>query len=577
MESGDDEDSTARSAGGSGDGSGVAGDYYTNTNGMSIREHADGRATQCDECSLYDLLSSDASARETGRESEDGAAGSGTDGAESEMSSQFCLLRDDEGHDDAIFMECSSVCSGVLSLVEESLLGTSLEMGPGILEEENDGNGSRNGSKCEGGCGSKMGYSAGAADSLVETGFVTGGNKKIRIERRELMESIEGMHSGSQADIQERSQADSREYASACGRSAEGKRGGTVRNMAGDSGACLSTQADGSDQHADREPAGLSHSSDSSQHIDSSRSTGDGAEATAQMAEMHRRVAVHFKKMESGWIFTQFKWAWLHLCLNPPASAAALEEQLIETMRIRLEREHSILRRIAEHDDIPGRFMALGILRVERESIEVFDGFYSAWAVISDQIYYLLRQYSCDIGSVIFVFGAERLLTEPASIFDIGSEPLLRLHYNGVRLAHDGLRLGYSRRIGFLTRVADIRADGGTVSAVVVRIKQIIERQYLVSIENYRNRTESLESEIDKIYALADKSSHTLRQEDLRVVHYSELLVCDESGECVLTWWNDPEDLKENQTYKFVHLRPALLRSQLHLSTSRSTYIERMP
>lgn len=292
------------------------------------------------------------------------------------------------------------------------------------------------------------------------------------------------------------------------------------------------------------------------------------------MMEVFCNVRKHFKNCERRWVFEQFKWTWLHMFLTQAHESGNLESGIIDIMNLRLKNEHSVLRRIVEFDDVPYRFMVLGIIRVEESSVELYDGFYSLRFEIDKNIHTMLKMARCDLGSKLYVFGSDILLKKPTSIFDVEGNAL-KLHYNSVRVCSGDTKLGEVKKISFLNNISRLLPDGGVVSAIVVKIKKIIELKYLVTVENYRNRVDDLEKEMEKIYSIAEKVGYTVKPENITVRRFCKMMVEDESGECTLTWWSPPE-LKTAEIYKLVYLIPVQGSFCLHLSTSRKTYFEKV-
>lgn len=293
-----------------------------------------------------------------------------------------------------------------------------------------------------------------------------------------------------------------------------------------------------------------------------------------RMVEIFRNVQKYFKNHEHVWVFEQFKWTWLHFFSIQMHESECLESEIIGMMNLRLKNEHSVLRRIVEFDDVPFRFMVLGIIRIDRDGVELYDGFYSLRFEIDKSIRTMLKIEQCDIGSRLYVFGCDILLEKPTSIFDVKGNAL-RLHYNSIRVCNDAVRLGAMRKASFLNSISRLILNGGVVSAVVVKIKRIIELKYFVAVENYRNRVDDIEQEMEKIHEIARRVDYVIDPEDVAVRRFCKMVVEDESGECTLTWWSPPE-LKTGETYKLIYLIPVRNSSSLHLSTSRKTYFEKM-
>ncbi|KAI4292522.1 hypothetical protein PAPHI01_1796 [Pancytospora philotis] len=292
-----------------------------------------------------------------------------------------------------------------------------------------------------------------------------------------------------------------------------------------------------------------------------------------QMAEIFRNVCTYFKKEEEDWIAIQFKWAWLHFAVNPPSSAGSLEAEIIENMNMRRMKEHSVLRRIAEFDDVPGRYMVLGILRLDEESVELYDGWYSVRALIDARTYAMLRAKRAGLGSRLHVFGAQRLTEEATSIFDLHA-PLLRLSYNGVKMCHEPCCLGYRKKVAFLNSIVDIHPDGGPISAIIVRVVRVIETKYIITAGHYKKIVDDPERGLEEVHELAEKAGRT--DLNVRTNRFTRLVVADASAECLVTWWCSPDRVVAGERYKMIYLKPTHDRLGLQLSTNNKSYIEKL-
>ncbi|KAI5168601.1 hypothetical protein PAEPH01_0267 [Pancytospora epiphaga] len=296
-----------------------------------------------------------------------------------------------------------------------------------------------------------------------------------------------------------------------------------------------------------------------------------------KMLEIFKVVSLYFKKEERMWIFYQFKWVWLYFYSNPLlVNPQNIEDSIIKEMKKRRDNESSVLRAIVEFDDIPCRHMVLGIIRLSEEFMEVYDGYYSVTARIDRITYNMLKGRSCDVGTKLHVFGAEVLLNKATSIFELTKEGLY-IQYNGARIADDGISLGYSTSIAFCDMISWIRQDGGTVSGIVVSVKQVLESRYMITAAGYKNTVDDPEKEIEKVAIIAERAGKTLDDISLRVRRYVKMIVSDSSGECQLTWWNPLEVISVGDKYKFIYLKPISSFIGVHLSTTNKSYIEKIP
>jgi len=292
------------------------------------------------------------------------------------------------------------------------------------------------------------------------------------------------------------------------------------------------------------------------------------------MTEVYNKVKKEFKKEDSRWVHEQFKWCWMHLFVNQMINCETLENEIISLMKFKLRSEYSILRRIVEFDDLSLRFMVLGIIGYGEDSIELFDGFYSLIFEIDKNIFSRLKQAKADLGTKLYVFGSSLLLKSSTDIFDVKG-CCMKLHFNSMRICLDDSALGKSNKISFLNKISCLRSDGGVVSALVVKVKRIVELKYLVTVENYRNRVENLEAEIEKIYEIARKADFVIDPKKILCKQFCKMIIADDSGECLLTWWSPPE-IRVSDVYKFVYLIPVENSMGLHLSTSNRTFYEKV-
>lgn len=293
-----------------------------------------------------------------------------------------------------------------------------------------------------------------------------------------------------------------------------------------------------------------------------------------RMENIYKKAKQHFKKEEEQCIFNSFKWIWMHLFVNNNLESLTLEKDIISLMKLRLSSEFSILRRIVEFDDSPFRFMILGILEINPEFVVLYDGFYPVKFQIDRNISNLLKISNADLGSKLYVFGASLLIKSATSIFELVSPPL-ELHYNGIRLCNDNSNLGLCKKISFLNKLSRLRSDGGIISALILKIKRIVEYKYLFIYENYRNHVNNIESEYERLEKYAKTANFIIDSQKIQIKRYAKLIMFDDSGECLTTWWSPPE-FKCNDIYKFIHISPVSQSMGLHLSVTAKTYFEKM-
>ncbi|ADM11802.1 uncharacterized protein Eint_070380 [Encephalitozoon intestinalis ATCC 50506] len=291
---------------------------------------------------------------------------------------------------------------------------------------------------------------------------------------------------------------------------------------------------------------------------------------------VYREMKKRFPAEDTNRVFAQFTWAWIYFFLG----RRRLEfndfvDRIEEQVRIRLENEYSVLRRILEGDDVPWRYMILLVVGIDGEKIEVFDGYHSLYASYDEALQKKIEKKEIRVGFRLKVFGADLEGSTPISIFDC-ENVRLKLHYNGVRVVHSKRRLGYRKRIGFRLKISEILSNGGPVCCIEGVVIKIIETKYFVKVENYSNTTDDLEPELDRIEDLARKAERVFSSHDVRITMYTKLLVRDSSGECTVTWWNPSPDIKVGQAIRMFYLNPSRSK-ELHLNTNRRGYIKLLP
>ncbi|ORD94701.1 hypothetical protein ECANGB1_134 [Enterospora canceri] len=292
-----------------------------------------------------------------------------------------------------------------------------------------------------------------------------------------------------------------------------------------------------------------------------------------KMMELYETCRQIFSKKPLGWIREQFKWIWLHFVLNP-IDYAMLRDEMIRMMNFRVKNEQSFFRGVLETSIPPFKYCVLGILGIKKETVELFDGYYSLVAEIDSQTHAYLKH--ADFGSKIHVFGMELLVNGPCDILETNrATPILRLSYNSVRLCHTHHAIGFKNKIAFMRKLNEIRQNGGVVPAIEVTISRVVDELFLVVVGNYRVKTGDLEGEFDKIRAMAEKAKKEIRAEDVVVRRFATVVVEDDSTSALLTWWNPPE-IRANETYRIVHTAPRQSSSGLHLNTTRKSFYQRI-
>ncbi|KAK0039177.1 integral membrane protein [Biomphalaria pfeifferi] len=291
------------------------------------------------------------------------------------------------------------------------------------------------------------------------------------------------------------------------------------------------------------------------------------------LENVRANVRKRFSREDESWFSIQFKWSWIHHALAKKAlDEESLVDKIEEQMWIRKKSEYSVLRRIVEGDDVSWRYMIVLVIGVTEEHLEIFDGFYSLFARYDGLIEKKVRRKEVHVGCKLKVFGADLLIKEPTSIFDVAGVSLM-LHYNGVQVIYSRRRLGYRKKIVFRTGISSISREGGCVGCIEGTVVEILETKYSVRLENYSYIADDLETELEKIERLAKDANRSFVSEDLKISMYTRFLVRDDSGECVVTWWSPSDEIKAGRTIRMIYLLPSTKHRDLHLKTTKNTTV----
>lgn len=309
------------------------------------------------------------------------------------------------------------------------------------------------------------------------------------------------------------------------------------------------------------------------QFAGSKKPKSSGSACQWDMERVREKVRKRLCGDDGKWFSIQFKWSWVYFALGKDLlDEETLVDKIEEQMRIRKKSEFSVLRRIVEGDDVSWRYMIVLVVGVAEEHLEVFDGSYSLLVQYDGLLEKRVRRMEIHVGCKLKVFGADLLVREPTSIFDVDG-PSLILHYNGVQVIYSRRKLGYRKKVVFRTRIADVSRDGGCVGCIEGVVAKVLETKYSVRLENYSYIADNLETELEKIERLAKDANRTFGSDDLKISVYTRFLVRDESGECVVTWWSPSDEIRDSQRVRMIYLCPSQKHEQLHLTTTKKTTV----
>ncbi|EPR78596.1 hypothetical protein SLOPH_1839 [Spraguea lophii 42_110] len=270
-----------------------------------------------------------------------------------------------------------------------------------------------------------------------------------------------------------------------------------------------------------------------------------------------------------------FKWEWLNLKIKNITDKS--EEEIFNLLKNniikRKEREYSILRRIIEGDDISYKYMILMIINIEKDFIELFDGFYSTKFKIDTGISKRIISQKLKLFDKIKVFGAERI-DEDKNINT--SKIILKLHSNSIRSTNRTSKLGYQKKISFLTTIGKIKKNGGIIPAIEVKIIKILEEKATITARGYKNTVDinKVDEEIEKIKKLSLENGIEKIEEEIKGNKFIKILVKDirDEQEAIITWWS-PQDVKINEKYRFIYLN-VIQGLEFKLTTTRNSCIQ---
>lgn len=273
------------------------------------------------------------------------------------------------------------------------------------------------------------------------------------------------------------------------------------------------------------------------------------------------------------WIKEQFKWSWMHLAMNSIDSKYK-ESDIIQLIQYKKKNENSVLKAILDHSEPSYRYIILAILKINEKYLEAFDGWYSIKIGITKSIYELLKNIS--FGTKINVFGMSQLNKNPIDILELNENDIfLQLNINNIYPCYSKSNLGYTKKIAFLKSLNSIDSCGGIIPCIRFNIKKIMDMKFLITVGNYKNTTDNIEDELEKIEDLAKKAKKTIYKNEINIKKYIDLLISDNTKECILRWWNPPE-IRVNDRYEMVYLIPKLNNNTLQIITCIKTYFNKL-
>lgn len=294
--------------------------------------------------------------------------------------------------------------------------------------------------------------------------------------------------------------------------------------------------------------------------------------------QIFMKVKQKFDREDVKWLFLQFKFSWLS-CLVRKIELCDFEQQINKQIQLRKEREFSVLRRICEGDDIPNKYMVFLVINTFPDRLELFDGSYSILCTVDKEISKMLLSQKIKIYSLIKICNAKLLIKPPVNILECNN-PVLHLHYNSIKLTKIKHKLGYQKKCTFLRKINEINRLGGCISGIDLTITKVIEEKALVKCFDYRKEVDLnlIEKEIEKIMRLAKESNKDIKFDHIRIVKYIKCNVKDETGECLLVWYNpNYEIIRKNDKFRFINLNVNEKMIGLSLFTTyKNTFVKKI-
>ncbi|WUR03148.1 DNA-repair protein BRCA2 domain-containing protein [Vairimorpha necatrix] len=288
------------------------------------------------------------------------------------------------------------------------------------------------------------------------------------------------------------------------------------------------------------------------------------------------KIKEDFKKTDPNLLIIQYRWAWLNLFINKQIELGYETTRLLKiSLTNRINSEYSIIRRIIEGDDVSYRYMIVLVLNIYKDILEVYDGNYSCKIKVDALIMKLLESKKFTMGFKIKLFGCKLLINPNKSIFEYDdSNPVMSASYNSFDFALPNRVLGYRKKISFIRNIRDIKKEGGIISCLKGQVKRIIESRYVVQVKGYRNSVENLETELENIKNLIEKTREEVTNEDVKIRKYVRFIFEDLTGECLVTSWTYTDEIKKDRKMILCGLKPVLSALGLHLTTCKNTYIK---
>lgn len=182
-------------------------------------------------------------------------------------------------------------------------------------------------------------------------------------------------------------------------------------------------------------------------------------------------------------------------------------ERVLSQLKYRYEKEinlshRSALKKIIERDAFCGSHLVLCVAALVNQpnennqywTIEVTDGWYGIKAVVDEHLSHLISTKKIFPGMKLHVFGASIIGNDqPMSPLEIDSSTMLKIQYNGTRLARWYSCLGFQRDRSPLVKLGSLKSSSGMVPKIDVIVQRIypilyVEKKQINDKSIYINR-----------------------------------------------------------------------------------------
>ncbi|KAI5171754.1 hypothetical protein NEFER03_1059 [Nematocida sp. LUAm3] len=300
-------------------------------------------------------------------------------------------------------------------------------------------------------------------------------------------------------------------------------------------------------------------------------------------------------------LFNTFQWAWISFFPLIQTLRKEGRDQIFEKIQSLVvnrsasqwKADHpSILRRIAEKDEVSGVYMKLLVVGEGKNTIRVTDGVCSAVVALDEHLRNISHKFA--IGRVIQVVGAKFLLSKSMPIHEANQKniPIIELAYNGVKPCTKG-PLGRQNFLSYIRSLDSIKMRGGTIGCLHLKVSPVPHKvSYLLNLNNHKTIIEeeriehtihSVEKIIKGMNLDREEEEQVRRSVDLKkVIQYEVYSMYNQRNvRAFLSIWTSPDNfVLQGNSFLFFFLNISNRVSDsgfLYLTTTKYTLIKPCP